>query len=130
MSYNGSVKWERALSPNKVCSNANHREIDMAYTDKEVAVLENAANENGSVTFEMAEQLGVELGKSTRSIVSKLKQLELPYTKKEKAPKREKGMTKAELVAQIAVNLGADADEFDGLSKATAKALGRLVELT
>lgn len=102
----------------------------MAYTDKEVAVLQNAAEENGSITFEMAKELGRELCKTPRSIVSKIKQLDLPYTPAERAPKREKGMTKAELVARIAENLGASEDEFEGLNKATARALGRLVELT
>lgn len=102
----------------------------MAYTDKEVAVLENAAKENGSITFEQAEQLARELYKTPRSVISKIKQLALPYTPKEKAPKREKGMTKAELVAKIAENLGVDAIEFNGLTKATADSLGRLVELT
>ena len=112
------------------CFNANHREIDMAYTDKEVAALQKAVDENGSITFEMAKELGRELCKTPRSIVSKVHQMGLPYTPQEKAPKREKGLTKAELVAQIAENLGANADEFDGLTKATARALGKLVELT
>lgn len=102
----------------------------MAYSDKEVAVITKAAEDNGSITFEMATELARQLYKTPRSVIAKIKQLDLPYTPKPKAPKREKGMTKADLIAKIAENVGVDASEFDGLSKATAKALGRLVELT
>ena len=102
----------------------------MAYSDKEVAVLHKAAEANGSISFEMVEDLASEIYKTPRSVIAKVKQLDIPYVPKAKAPKREKGLTKTELVAKIAENLGTDASEFSGLTKATAKALGRLVELT
>jgi protein-L-isoaspartate O-methyltransferase len=102
----------------------------MAYTNEEVAVLETAAEENGSITFEMAKELARQLYKTPRSVIAKVKQLDLPYTPKPAPAKREKGMTKAELVARIAENIGANAEDLDGLGKATARALGRLVELT
>jgi phage-related minor tail protein len=102
----------------------------MAYSDKEVAVLTKAVEDNGSITFDMLEDLAVEVVKTPRSVLAKVKQLGLPYTPKEKAPKREKGVTKAELVAAIAKNIGASENDLDGLTKATAKALGKLVELT
>ena len=101
----------------------------MAYTDKEVAVLQKAAEE-GPITFERARELAAELYKTDRSVIAKVNQLGLDYVPREYAPKREKGMTKAELVAEIAENLGAEGDVFEGLEKATARALGRLVDAT
>lgn len=102
----------------------------MAYTKKEVATLNKLAETNGSVTYEDAVALSEDFGKSVRSVISKVKSLDLPYTPKAKPAKREKGLTKAELVAQVAENLGVEADVLAGLEKSTARAIGKLVELT
>lgn len=102
----------------------------MAYTKEQEAVLTKTATENGSVSFEMAEALGEQFGKSARSVIAKVKQLGLAYTPKAKPAKREKGLTKADLIAQIAENLGTNAEVLAGLNKATAKALSELVDLT
>ena len=98
----------------------------MAYTAEQEAVLVKTAKENGSISFEMAEKLEPVLHKTPRSIVAKVKQLGLPYTPKATAPKRPKGMTKAEMVEAIesALDVGIT---LDGLEKATGQALGRLL---
>jgi len=98
----------------------------MAYTSEQEARL----IELGTVTYEMAVELGEEFEVSTRSIIAKVQSMDLEYVAKERAPKRPRGMTKSELVARIAESLEADADSLSGLTKATAASLSRVLELT
>lgn len=102
----------------------------MAYSDKETAAVEAVANENGSVTYAQAVELADELGKSPRSVIAKIKQLDLPYVPKPKAAPKRVGPTKAELVAQVEANLDMEEGALAGLTKATASALGDLVDAT
>lgn len=102
----------------------------MAYSDKETAALQIAADENGSITFDMAVELARELCKTPRSVIAKIKQMNLPYTPKPKAEPKAKGITKAEMVDLIAKNLEVDASVLAGLTKAKAEALSELVNLT
>ena len=67
-----------------------------------------------------AKALGLLMGKSYRSIISKSANLGLEYISKVPEPKREAVETKAEIVADIAKQLDCT---LSGLDKATVKAL-------
>ena len=95
----------------------------MSYTVEQVAALTNAA----PVTFAMAEDFATEFGKTPKSVIAKVKSLGLAYVAKPVAPKRPKGLTKAELVAAIAAKLSVEAEALDGLTKATSQVLGKLL---
>ena len=88
----------------------------MPYDKDQEARLRDAA----PVSYEDAVKLGVEMDKSTRSVIAKVKSLELAYVPKTQAPKRPAVETKAELVELIEAALGVD---LPGLKGATAKAL-------
>jgi len=92
----------------------------MAYSDKETARLK----EFDSVTYDQAVALGVELGKSTKSVISKVQSLEIPYIRKPVPAKRPTPETKAQIVAQIEEATG-DLD-LSGLVGATLPALAAL----
>ena len=95
------------------------------YTAKQEAALTSAA----PVTYVEAAEFGVEFGKSTRSVIAKVKSLDLDYICKVIPAKKATGPTKAELVAEITVRLTrtAGAPNLVGLEKATVGALTTLV---
>ena len=80
--------------------------------------------------FEQARILGLsfEPVKSARSIVAKIKSLELDYICKPAPVKKPKPITKSELVDQIAENMEVDSGLFAGLEKATVSALNNLLD--
>lgn len=102
----------------------------MAYTDIEVAAIQAVVDEHGSVSFEQAVELARELCKTPRSVISKVKQLGLPYVPKEVEPAKDRGPTKDQLVKTIAEHLNVEADALKGLAKATADSLKTLVAAT
>lgn len=99
----------------------------MAYTVEQVAVLNKAA-ENGPITYAQACEIAELIGMSQRSVVAKIKSLDLAYEPKPAEPKRPKGMTKADLIASIKARLDKEDLDLSGLEKATSQALGKLVE--
>ena len=99
----------------------------MTYDVTQEAVLKTAA-ETGPITYANAVDFGEVFGKSTRSVIAKIKSLDLPYTPKPVPAKRPKGVTKAEVVTAIEVSLGVATDTFAGLDKATAQALSKLLD--
>ena len=95
-----------------------------AYTDVMVAKL----NAGAPWTFAGAEAFAKEHNLSTRSVVSKIKSLGLDYTPKPKAARKNPdALRKADVVAAIAAQMGADADKLAGLAKADMRALAELV---
>lgn len=95
-----------------------------AYTDAMVARMVA----KGAFTFAEAEAFAKEFNLSTRSVVSKVKSLGLPYTAKPKAARKNPdAVRKADVVAALAIKLGANADKLAGLAKADMKALTELV---
>jgi len=94
----------------------------MPYTVKETAVLEAL----DSVSYDQAVALGVELGKSTKSIISKVQFLGIPYVKKAVPTPKPVQATKAELVAKIQ-SITPDFD-VSGLTGATRDSLVALSE--
>jgi hypothetical protein len=94
----------------------------MSYTDVETAAIVAAS----PLTFEGAEKLALELGKTQRSIIAKAKSLGVDYIPKAKPTKRAPGLRKADLIAQISEKTGED---FEGLSGATMQSLQKLVTL-
>jgi hypothetical protein len=94
----------------------------MSYTVEQVAALTNAA----PVSYERALELAMELGKTPRSVIAKVKSLGLAYEPKPAAPKRPKGLTKTELVGYIAARLDVPAEALEGLTKATSQSLDKL----
>jgi hypothetical protein len=88
--------------------------------------LEAALRELAPVTYPEAVAFGIEHGKSTRSVISKVGHLGLDYLPKVVPAKKAHGVTKAELVAEISKRLGMEAP-LEGLDKATVKALTTLV---
>lgn len=93
------------------------------YTVKQEAALTEAA----PVTYAQAVEFGKEFGKSTRSVIAKVLSLDLDYVAKPVEPKRPRGATKAELVAEIAAAVGLDKAELAGLDKATGVSLAKLL---
>ncbi len=93
----------------------------MSYTDKEVATLKEAA----PVTYEDAVAFGLDWGKSTQSVISKVQSLDLEYVKKEVPAKKEPKATKAQIVAVIQDSAGPDYD-LSGLTGSTREALVEL----
>jgi hypothetical protein len=94
---------------------------ELNYTVKVEAELAELA----PVTYAEAVAYGVENGKSTRSVIAKVLQLNLDYIAKVVPTAKPHVATKAELVAEIAVRMGLDT--IDGLDKATAASLKVLV---
>jgi len=99
----------------------------MPYTEKQVVALQNAAQKFGTLNGEIAGQLAADLGQSKRSVIAKIKSLELPYAVAKKPVKGTRSTTKAEYVTAIAKALDADATDLAGLEKATALGLSRLL---
>lgn len=89
------------------------------YTDKQTARL----NEFDEVTYDQAVALGIELGQTTKSIISKVQFLNIPYIKKAVPAPKPVQATKAELVTGIAETLGVTAKTLEGLTGATRDAL-------
>ena len=92
----------------------------MPYTEKQVAALQNAAQQFGTLNGEIAGQLADELGLTKRSVIAKIKSLGLDYAVAKKPVKGTRAISKAEYVSAIAKALDADASTLDGLEKATA----------
>jgi hypothetical protein len=78
------------------------------------------------LNLEKAQALSIQLNRSVRSIIAKAKREGIDYVSVKPAAKRVKGQTKAEMVKAIAEKL--NADSLDGLEKAPAITLGRLLE--
>jgi len=91
----------------------------MSYSDKETAAVRAAA----PLTYDSAAALAETLGKSTRSVIAKAKSLDLQYTPKAKPAPKGKGVTKADLVAKVAAELGLPAEMLEGLKGATVASL-------
>ena len=91
------------------------------YTPEMVAKIEAAAPLNLSV----ARDLAADFGLSHRSVISKAKSLGVDYIKAAPAAKRPTGASKSDLVA--AIQKATNADDLDGLEKATARALSNLL---
>jgi transposase len=99
----------------------------MPYTEKQVAALQNAAKQYGTLNGALAGQLADELGQSKRSVIAKIKSLGLDYAVAKKPVKGTRATSKADYVAAIAKALDADASALDGLEKATALSLSGLL---
>ena len=99
----------------------------MPYTDKQVAALQNAAQQFGTLDGEIAGKLAADLGQTKRSVIAKIKSLDLPYAVAKKPVKGTRATTKAEYVTAIAKALDADATDLAGFEKATALGLSRLL---
>lgn len=93
------------------------------YTPEMEAAIRAAA----PITFDSAAVLAEKLGKPARSIIAKAKSLGVEYIAKPAPAKRVAGSaSKAEIVASIAQAVGVD--NLDGLEKAPAAALVKLLE--
>ena len=78
------------------------------------------------LNLEKAQALSIQLNRSVRSIIAKAKREGIDYVSVKPVAKRVKGQTKAQMVEAITEKL--NADSLDGLEKAPALALGRLLE--
>lgn len=96
---------------------ASEKVVNYSATETETLV-------SGYTAGETVEALAEKLGKSVRSVVAKLSR-EGVYKSKAKA-KADKAMTKAELVADVATNLGMSAKVLESLEKGTKEALEAL----
>jgi hypothetical protein len=99
----------------------------MPYSEKQVAALQKAAKQYGTLNGELAAKLAADLGQSKRSVIAKIKSLDLPYAVASKPVKGTRATSKAEYVAAIAKALDADASTLAGLEKATALSLSGLL---
>ena len=85
-----------------------------------------ALTSQGAWTFDQAVQFAEANNLSTRSVVSKIKSLDLPYTPKPKAASQPR-FRKADTVLAIAKALNTDSDSLAGLAKADAASLSALL---
>jgi hypothetical protein len=86
------------------------------YSAEQVEVLKA-----GYAAGETVEFLASKLGKTARSVIAKLSKEGVYVSKAKEAGKRE--MLKAEMVAKIAVAVGATEEQVESLEKATGPAL-------
>ena len=93
------------------------------YTEKMVAQMEKI----GSFDYASAEEFASKNGLTTRSVISKAKSLGLDYTPRVVAKAATPRVRKSDIVAQLAEQLGADADALAGLAKADMRSLNELV---
>ena len=98
------------------------------YSEADVALLVRTAAEKGSLNGDTAATLASEIGKSKRSIIAKIKQLELPYTAAVRKVKGTRPVTKDTLVNQIADAINSDPAILKGLQRATAASLQHLLD--
>ena len=91
------------------------------YTAEMVAQLE----QNAPIDYAKAIELGVELGKSPKSIIAKCKREGIEYISKPAPARKKSAPTKADIVGAICKGL--DVDALDGLEKATGSALSKLL---
>ena len=96
----------------------------MSYSKEMEAVIRSAS----PLTFEKAQDIASQdafmaAGKSHKSVIAKAKSMGVAYIPKAKPAKRPTQDTKSDLVDRIAVALGGESSDFDGLSKATTAAL-------
>lgn len=104
-------------------SNQNQKDdIMSAYSESMVKALTS----QGAWTFDQAVQFAEANNLSTRSVVSKIKSLDLPYTPKPKAASQPR-FRKADTVLAIAKALNTDSDSLAGLAKADAASLSALL---
>jgi len=93
------------------------------YTPSMVTALQSQ-----SWDYESASAFASEHNLSVRSVIAKIKNLDLDYTPKPKTVSTAgPRVVKADIVAAIAKALDADPDELEGLSKADARALSALL---
>ena len=97
-----------------------------AYTDKMVFDMVST----GSFTYETAASFAELHRLSIRSVISKIKNLGLDYTPREKVVKSAAGnrILKADIVRMIAEATGANPHALAGLDKADARALKALLD--
>lgn len=93
------------------------------YSENMVAEMEKI----GSFNYDSAEAFAEKHNLSTRSVISKAKSLGLDYTPRVVAKASTPRVRKSDVVAQIAEQLGADADSLSGLAKADMRSLNELV---
>jgi len=96
------------------------------YTDNMVAEMEKIGSFNYDSAAAFAEKYS-DAGISTRSVISKAKSLGLEYAPRVVAKSSTPRVRKSDVVAQIAEQLGADADALSGLAKADMRSLNELV---
>ena len=94
-----------------------------AYTEKMVATL----RAQKSWTFAQAEAFASANDLSTRSVVSKIKSLDLAYEPKPKAAAKGPRIRKADLVAGVAKGLAINVESIEGLAKADTRSLSALL---
>ncbi len=103
----------------------NNSQATLAKVVNYTPEMEQIIRDSAPLNLDIAKALGVELGKSTKSIIAKAISLEVEYIVKAPAPKRLGVVTKAELVTMISKKLSSDFD-LSGLAKAPASALKAL----
>lgn len=92
------------------------------YTETEAQAIIDAA----PLDFNSAQLLAKKIGKPYRSVISKAKSLGVDYVSKTATKKR--GPNKDLLVDAIAKAMHIDSAHLEGLERATAKSLDRLLE--
>jgi len=97
------------------------------YSAEQIAVIEAAAAA-GPIDGNVAEKIGKEIGKTKRSVISKVKSMEIEYVSAVRPVKGTRSVTKQEMVDQIADFIGTDSAILSGLQKATAASLKALLE--
>jgi len=99
---------------------SNKTKATTKFTADVVAVME----ENAPLDWAKANEIGDRFDIKPRAVVSSAIRLGIEYNKKERVSKTgAKIVSKADLVGMIANRLGVDADELDGLEKATKTSL-------
>lgn len=93
------------------------------YSPEQEAALVAAA----PITWDMAQEFATDFGKSVKSIIAKVKTLDLDYVPKAKPAPKRVGPTKSEMVAEIEAATGLVLTGLDKAPVAALKALARYV---
>ena len=116
----------RRICTMKSTNQSNKCEVQMTKTVNYTPEMVSEMAAQTPLNLEKAKALSIQLNRSVRSIIAKAKREGIDYVSVKPVAKRVKGKTKAELVAVIAEKVGADS--LEGLEKAPAITLGRLLE--
>jgi hypothetical protein len=99
------------------------KEKAVNYTPEMIAVI---VGNTEPLDMARAKEIGLEIGRSYRSVIAKAKSLKLAYVSKPVPAKKPKAITKVQLVALIVAGYGFETD-MEGLEKAPASVLQAFV---
>jgi hypothetical protein len=116
----------RMFTMKSIKPNVKRKEVHMTKAVNYTSEMVSEMAAQTPLNLEKAQALSIQLNRSVRSIIAKAKREGIDYVSVKPTAKRVKGQTKAQMVEAIAEKV--NADSLEGLEKAPAITLGRLLE--